>query len=259
MEIAISGIVIIVLLLPGILFNKGYYSGEFKRQYISNDFYSLLINTLLPSLTIYLIILPFIFFTKGYFYDIKCFLGLISSNDDLVKTSIEQVETFISEILYFQIFINILSFILGKSIHNLILKNSFDTKYNLLRFDNIWHYLISSRFLSYNNILVNDTPEDVDITFIDALVQINDLTYIYTGFLVDYQLGKDGTLDLLIISNAQRKVITGNDNTDYKDIKGNFIVLKYCDLININFSFIQLDTEIDTDNNIIGVTPRLIE
>ena len=258
MEIAISGIVIIFLLLPGISFNKGFYSGEFSRQYLSNDFYSLLINTLFPSVIIYFIAFPFVYFPFGYYYDFKILLGIISSNDELVKNSIEKVSDFIIEIILFQILINILSFILGVFARNQILKHSLDAKNHMLRFNNIWHYLVSARFLQYNNILMQDSPEDVDLTFVDALVNINDNTFIYTGILIDYQLGKDGTLDLLIITKAQRKLVTGNDNGDYKDIRGNYLILKYSDLINVNFSFIQFDETLDNSGNITGVIPRII-
>ena len=105
---------------------------------------------------------------------------------------------------------------------------------------------------------MQDSPEDVDLTFVDALVNINDNTFIYTGILIDYQLGKDGTLDLLIITKAQRKLVTGNDNGDYKDIRGNYLILKYSDLINVNFSFIQFDETLDNSGNITGVIPRII-
>lgn len=255
MEIAISSIVIIVLLLPGISFNKGYYSGEFSRQYLANDFFSLLINTLFPSVIFYILAFPLIYIF-GYYYDFNILLGLISSSDELVKESISLIDKFILQIFSFQIILNISAFLIGKKFRDLVLLYSFDTKYPIFRFNNIWHYLISARFLEYKEILQNDTPEDVDVTFVDALINIGEQTFIYTGILVDYELGKDGTLDLLTISQVQRKLVTGNDNGDYKDIRGNYLILKYSDLININFSFIQFDEVLDHSGNITGVTAR---
>ncbi len=257
MEIAISSIVIIILLLPGISFNKGFYSGEFSRQYLTNDFFSLLVNTLFPSIIFYIIAFPIIYIF-GYYYDFNILLGLISSKDDLVEKSIKSIDKFIFAIFIFQVVLNILAFAIGIFLRNLILKYSIDTKFPIFRFNNIWHYLISGRFLEYKEILQNDTPEDADITFIDALININEQTFIYTGILVDYELGKDGSLDLITITQAQRKLVTGNDNGDYKDIRGNYLVLKYSDLININLSFIQFDEIIDQNGNITGVTARLL-
>lgn len=258
MDIAISGIVIIVLLLPGISFNKGYYSGEFSRKYLSNDFYSLFVNTLFPSLLIYLISFPIIYFLFGYSYDVKSFLGIISSNDNLISKSIDKVDKFFLEIVCFQIILNILSYLIGRLLHNLILKYSWDTKHHTFRFNNIWHYLISGRFLQYRDILNIDSIEDVDLTFVDALVNINGQTHIYTGILIDYQLGKDGTLELLIITKAQRKLVTQDENEDYRDIRGNYLILKYADLINVNLSFIQIEPFLNEDGEITDVLPRLI-
>jgi hypothetical protein len=258
LEIAIGGLVLFVLLLPGISFNKGYFSGEFSRNYISTDFFGLLVNTIFPSLILYLLAFPIIYFSFGYFYNIQVFLGVISSNDDLVKSSIQTLDKFKLEITSFQIIINILAYIIGKLSRDLILKYSLDTKTENFKFDNIWHYLISARFLEINNILINDSPEDVDLTFVDALVSIDGNTFIYTGILLDYQLGKDGTLDLLIISKAQRKMVTGNNSGTYKDISGNYLVLKYSDLLNLNFSFIQFDETLDNNGNITAVQARII-
>ena len=258
MDIAISGIVIICLLLPGISFNKGYYSGEFSRKYLSSDFYSLFVNTLFPSLLIYLIFFPIVYFIFGYTYDVHVFLGIISSNDDLVSQSIEKVDQFIIEIVVFQTIVNLISYFLGKLLHNLILKYSLDTRHHVLRFNNVWHYLISGRFLQYRDILNIDTVRDIDLTFVDALVNINNQTFIYTGLLIDYQLGKDGTLDLLIITKAQRKLINVDTEEDYKDIRGNYLVLKYSDLININLSFIQIEPSVNDTGEITEVKLRLI-
>jgi len=257
-EIAIGGLVLFVLLLPGISFNKGYFSGEFSRNYLSTDFFGLLVNTIFPSLILYLVAFPIIYFLWGYFYDVRVLLGVISSNDDLVESSIQTLDKFKLEITSFQVILNVLSYLIGKLSRNIILKYSLDTGNENFQFDNIWHYLVSARFLEINNILINDSPEDVDLTFVDALVSVDGNTFIYTGVLIDYQLGKDGTLDLLIITKAQRKKVTGNNTGTYKDISGNYLVLKYSDLLNLNFSFIQFDETLDANGNIVAVQARMI-
>lgn len=258
MEIAIGGIVLLVLLLPGISFNKGYFYGEFSRKYVQTDFFGLLLKTLFPSLVLYLVAFLFVYFCCGYSFDIQIFFGLISSQDDLVKSAIQKVDHFAPAILIFHLVLNMIAYSIGFLARNWILKKSWDTKYKFLRFENMWHYLLTARFLQANDALRNDSPEDVDVTFIDALVKVNEKTYIYTGTLVDYQLGKDGTLDLLIIKKAQRKEVTGEDSASYKNISGHYLVLKYADLLNLNFSFIQFDETYDEQGNVTAVVPRMI-
>jgi hypothetical protein len=258
MDIAIGGLVLLTLLLPGISFNKGFYSGKFSRSYLTSDFFGLFIGTVFPSLILYLLASGLIYFL-GYTYDLTTLLGIISSNEALVERSIIQINQYFAEITWFQFLINLSSFVLGRLTRICILRFSLDTKYEILRFENIWHYLISARFLDTNDILTKDSPEDVDLTFVDALVNYNGVSYIYTGVLVDYQLGKDGTLDLIVITKAQRKEISRRNSISYKDIPGNYLVLKYSDLLNLNFTFIQLDVTLDENENIVAVEPRIIK
>lgn len=90
--------------------------------------------------------------------------------------------------------------------------------------------------------LRENTIRDVDVTYLDALVVLGEYTFIYTGILVDYELSEDGSLDLLYIKDAQRKLIdhTSSDS-EYKDINGHIIILKYENIVNLNLSFIQIE------------------
>ncbi|MEO4005514.1 hypothetical protein [Flavobacterium sp. CAU 1735] len=153
------------------------------------------------------------------------------------------IEKYKTEIILLNLLINTVSFLLGFCVKSLVIKYKLDIRYSFLRYKNYWYYLITSKFIDFPSSsikLYQNTVKDVDITYMDALVSINGTTYIYTGILVDYNLGKDGTLDLLLIKDAQRKNISEENDGQYKDIDGHIIALKYCDLININFSFIQV-------------------
>lgn len=250
MDIAIGGIVLLVILLPGISFRKGYFSEEFSNQYTIRDFFQLFINTLFPSLIAYILFLPIIYFLFGYFYSLNAFLGILSSNEDLIEQSIKQIDKFKFEIIIFQMVINLTAFIVGYQIKNLILKNSYDALNKFLRYKNVWHYLLSAKFFLFRRSQIelrNNTIEDIDITFIDALLNIGNDNCIYTGVLVDYELSTDGSLDLLYIKNAQRKFVNIDNDTNYKDIDGHVIILKYEHIINLNLSFIQV-TELPNNN-----------
>lgn len=133
MEIALGGIIILVILLPGISFRKGYFSEEFSNQYTIRDFFNLFVNTLFPSLIIYLIALPVIYyFFDGYYYDFKTLLGILSSNDKLVENSVNQIGKFKYEIIFFQSIINLISFGVGLRLRDIILRYSFDAEISFL-------------------------------------------------------------------------------------------------------------------------------
>lgn len=261
MDIALSGIILLILILPGISFAKGFYSGEFSNQYTTNDFYNLLINTFFPSIFLYLLSYPIIYYFFNYEFRFDILLGLASSNDNIIKLAITTVEKNKIAIIIYQISLNIIAYITGNRLKKYVLSKSLDTNYDILKYKNIWHYIITARILNFeknSHILQNDTVEDVDFTYVDALVNVNDQTYIYKGVLADYQLARDGGLDLLIVTNAQRKLISDPTGT-YKDIKGNYIILKYSDLINLNLTFIQLDETLDSSGNLISVVARTIQ
>lgn len=261
MDIALSGIIILILVLPGISFAKGFYSGEFSNQYTTSDFYNLLVNTVFPSLILYLLSYPIVYFFFNYDFRFDILLGLVSSNDDIIKLAITDVEKSKIAIIFYQILLNTSAYLIGNKLKKYVLSKSFDTSYDILKYKNIWHYIITARLLNFDknsHILQNDTVEDVDYTYVDALVNVNDQTFIYKGVLVDYQLAKDGGLDLLIVTNAQRKLIS-DPSGSYKDIKGNYIILKYSDLINLNLTFIQLDETFDNSGNLISVVARTIQ
>lgn len=245
MELALGGLIILIVLLPGISFRKGYFSEEFSNQYTIRDFFQLFINTLFPSLIAYLIFLPIIYFSFGYYYDLEQLLGILSSNDDLVKSSIQNIEKFKFEILLFQAVINISAFFSGFYLRNLILNHSYDALNKFFRYKNIWHYLLSAKFMLFERSqieLTENNINDVDITYLDALVVLGDYSFIYTGILVDYELSDDGSLDLLYIKNAQRKLVDHHKSeSKYSDINGHIIILKYQNIVNLNLSFIQIE------------------
>jgi hypothetical protein len=249
MEIALGGIVILIILLPGISFRKGYFSEEFSNQYTIKDFFGLFVNTLFPSLIAYLIFLPIIYFIfGGYYYDFKVLLGILSSNEELVKSSIEEIDNFKYPIIGLQIVINSLAFLAGLKIRDLILQKSTDAKYKFFRYKNIWHYLLTGKFILFKRSqisLTKDKVKDIDITFIDAIVAVGQDVFVYTGMLVDYELSEDGNLNLIYIKEAARKPI---DEEVYKDINGHTLVLKYENIINLNLIFIQ--TKEDSNGNI---------
>lgn len=249
MEIALGGIVLLVILLPGISFRKGYFSEEFSNQYTIKDFFGLFVNTLFPSLFIYLLFLPIIYFIcGGYYYDFKVLLGILSANDELVKSSIEQIDNFKYEIIGLQIIINFFSFITGLKIRDFIIKKSTDAKNKFFRYKNVWHYLLTGKFILFRRSqisLTKDKVKDIDITYIDAIVSLGEDVFVYTGMLVDYELSEDGNLDLIYIKEAARKPI---DEELYKEINGHILILKYENIINLNLIFIQ--TEEDKDGNI---------
>lgn len=242
MEVALGALIIIILLLPGISFRKGYFSEEFSNQYTIKDFFQLFVNTFIPSVVIYLIALPIILIF-GYSYNIKVLIALVSSNENLFEKAVEHVYDTQTEILIFQLVINLISFFIGYKLKNYLIEKSLDSKIEFFRYKNIWHYVLSAKFINFKRSQVSlyeNTVEDVDITYVDALVSVGEKVFIYNGMLVDYQLASEGKLDFLIIKDVQRKQV---DKRRFKDVYGHVVILKYENIINLNLTFIQAEDD----------------
>ena len=241
MQLALGAIILLIILLPGISFRKGYFSGEFSNQYTIRDFFQLFINTLFPSLIFYLIFLPIIYFFAKYYYDLTVLLGLISSNQIIIENSLSKIDQYKFQIITFQAFINFIAFVIGICLRNLVLTYSFDAKDKFLRYKNVWHYLLTGKFFLFrrSQIKLNrDRIEDVDITYINVIVVVGKETFNYSGTLVDYELSEAGALNLIYIKNAQRKPI---EEEHFKNVEGHILVLKYENIINLNLTFIQAE------------------
>lgn len=245
MDIALGAIVILFILFPGIAYRRGYFSEEFSNQYTHSDFFKLFVSTLFPSVVLYLgaLILIQIFNCisgNSYSYDLGVIVSLLSSNEIESTKAIESIRTYQNEIIFFQIVLCVFSFLLGICFKNIVIKKNLDTKIKFLRYKNVWHYINTAKFFLFprSQISVSDNIKDIDNTMIDAWVVKDGIENLYNGILVDYELGENGGLDLLYIKNAKKKSI---DSDEFEDINGNILILKYENIVNINYSYFLLE------------------
>ncbi|MEW7279369.1 hypothetical protein ABW636_12315 [Aquimarina sp. 2201CG1-2-11] len=138
-------------------------------------------------------------------------------------------------------------------------KYKLDRTFKFFRFQNSWHYILKGEFFDFpraDMVLEKDTVEDIEFVFIDAITEINGESFIYDGILVDYELSNEGGLETISITNAQRRKLSDDseiskngkrkDNSNkYYPISGHILVLKYCELKNLNFTYLTLDHKKD--------------
>ena len=197
----------------------------------------------------------------GYEYDFKILLGLLSSNKEIVEDSIKNVEAFKYEIILFNSIMSLIAFCFGLLFNNLVLKLNLDTRFPYLRFHNVWHYLLTAKFISLGRSqieLSRDSIQDTDLTYVVALVNIAGKAILYNGILVDYELSKEWSLDLIYLKGVKRREIS-ESRESYIDVEGHILILKYDYIINLNLSFIATDIVNNEQGKIIAIETRLIE
>lgn len=244
MNIALPTLVLLILLIPGFLFRRFYFSGEFSREYFKQNFSDLI----LPSLIISGIINTFcytIIYVLGYHSDaVPAISTLLSGTTDSLKIS-KAINTlflnFYPGLSYF-LFTGLTGALSGFFAKYLIRTYKLDRKYKLFRFQNEWHYLFSGEILDFPEIQGN--ARIVEFTFVDALVNTSEGSVIYSGYLSSYVLSSSTGIDRIYLSDARRRYLK-NDNKQevderYYELPGDFFVLFASEIINLHVSYYSI-------------------
>ncbi len=259
MNIALSTVFIFLVLLPGIVFRKFYYTEEFSKQYFKQNFFSVFFSSFVPSALIH-ILLSGVVGIFGYIVRLDLIGQMLTAKDfpenafsNLQDNRIEVASYFIASVL-----IGLISGYFSKKIVRHFL---WDTKYKLFRFRNAWHYIFSGEFFDFPRAsfdLLEDEVENIDFVYVDALIESPEGSIIYDGALVDYELSNDGGLESITLKNAQRRMMNDDDKKNYYDIPGHILIIPYKSIINLNFSYYRL-REIEGNEDEIEIIPELVK
>ena len=262
MNIPLSGFILFVFLIPGIVYRRLYYSEEFSKQFFKVSLFAVFISTILPSLlfqTIWYFGCQFF----GYEVKIELFGNLISTKPN--SAIFENLEEYAAPIVFYHVSMIAIAAFSGFFLRKIIRYYKLDRKWKILRFQNKWHYILKGEFYDFpraNVNLENDDVDNIEFVFVDALIETSDCTYIFDGFLVDYELSSDGGLETITLAEVERRklsddILVSSDNDDtrspYYDIEGHILLIKYSETKNLNFTYYTL--ELNESNE---YTPRKI-
>lgn len=264
MSIALSTLVLFFLLIPGVAFRRFYYSEEFSREYFKETFFGVFIATILPSLVFQFL---WYFLANALGYTVNLFtLGDIVSSQPL-KESFENIQVNSKEILLYNFSMFLAAGFVGYLFKQIVRNKRWDRKFKFFRFQNSWHYILKGEFFDFPRAeiaLERDAVEDIEFVFVDVIIEINGESYLYDGIMVDYELSRNGGLDTISITSAQRRKLDDDstfskkgkkkDNSSkYYPIDGHILVLKYSELKNLNLVYYTLDFVKDE------LEPRMVE
>lgn len=248
MNIAITTIILAILLLPGIVFRRFYYTEEFSKQYQRKNFFELFFSSLIPSLLFHSI-WYFLIQTFGYNIDFTTIGYLFSKNSDIAYSNIDN---YFPQIILYHLSIILFAAFIGFFSKKIIRYYRIDRKIKFFRFSNSWHYLFSGEFFDFPRAAFN-IKEDIDqieYFYVDVVVETNYGTLLYEGFLVDYELDDFGELNYITLKETQRRLLENDNSNDKYDIPGHIIIIPYSSIKNINLTFLKLDIEEIKDNEL---------
>lgn len=247
MNLTVGFIVLfLVLFLPGIIFRRFYYLGEFSKQ-ISPDepILNTLTYSLIPSsviqLTGYLVYINFVSSLEITSL-IDIYKDLINENKFPTESkSIISHENLVHFITY-QIGIYTFAMISASVSYLLVRGLGLDKRFKLLRFNNQWAYIFSAEVLHFDKFKRRKIPAKNRYLFpyVDVMVRKNENeTELYSGVVTDYELNpkNNSELDKIYLTDTKR-FKKSNGVYEQKNIPGEFFILLGKEIINININYI---------------------
>lgn len=244
MNLAATTIILVFLLTPGLVFRKFYFSEQFSKQYQRPNYIELLLSGFLASIVLHF----FVVWIFNSYLNIDVEIAVVGA---MLYGGSEALESFklldrnIDSFILYCVIIYLMAMFGGWAGNKIIRSAKWDREIKLYRYENYWHYILNGEFVEFPraNIYWENTPEDVEMVFIDALVKLSDGDYLYQGFLVDYELTKQGGLDCLYLIDPIRQKMNSKflDSSQQKEIPGGIFILKYEHVINLNIGYYKME------------------
>ena len=239
-------IVVVLFLLPGLIFRRLYFYGEFSKQFdagLSLPF--LLGKALVPGL--FLAVTCFVLFHKLYSQiDIDALvaqykiLNAEQSNETNGPVNTVSIKNVIDASWEFVAFLYATSLLLGLVAGRLVRTTNLDTRFKLLRFSNSWYYLLTNKHALFKRFKAHRVVDkQFLVAAVDVLINVNDKPRLSSGMVVDYEVDREDCSKLrkLIISEAER--YQEKDGAIVrKQIPGKFFVLDCTHMINLNITHV---------------------
>jgi hypothetical protein len=115
-----------------------------------------------------------------------------------------------------------------------------DRKHKFFRFKNHWHYLFSGELLDFPHI--PGVPEEVDLKYLDVLVDTDEGSILYSGYLSEYNLNTNGGIDSIYLTKAKRRFLKqdGEENCHY-EMPGEFFVIPFQQIKNLHITYYSVE------------------
>lgn len=241
MNIAFPALLIFLLILPGLIFNSAFYKIE-NTPLTYVPFTNKTIISSIITLVLHIIGLSVLTRLFHHSLNIQPLLILISGAQGkeyfAVLSSLSTVQLFFSVVYLLVIYF--VAYTFGYLLRFLIIQFEWD-RYSIFEIDSPWYYL----FKGY--VWEDGKPGGVRVA---AILEISGNCFLYVGILEKFFLNGSGNIDRLVLTNAMRREIKNDKNPYEHDIHsskrfypidGDYFVLKYSEVKNLNVQFLKID------------------
>lgn len=250
MNIALSAVIIFILLIPPIAFYVSYSFGKnFSKSGPKFSFLDGVLASAIISLFVHAIAICFISDEIRFDLLLKILGGEIKDVEH--KISNKTFSTAIKDFAFYNFIILIVFIISGRIVRIIVVSRDLNNGENeLFRLNNKWWYL----FNGYESGI-----STFDLLLIDAVVDTQDGTIIYSGFLVNY-ICYGEELDRIYLRDVVRREFKTMDINDKLQnnfgvpvtIPGETFSIPYKIISNLNLKFIELPNTIESIEELPG-------
>lgn len=249
------------IFIPGLLFLRFYYTGDFAKQFTTKiPLFRLGFYALIPG-----IILKIIFLGLYNLYDeefvisgaLEVFHDLMGHPKDYSVTTNFFFEKQIKDYTYFTLIQNLFAIFFGWLFHALVMYFNLDLRLNILKFKNDWYYIFSGDILKskkyskklltniYSTLKFDSGKRGVMLSYADILVNESGTPKIYSGIVANYEISQNDAneLEKIMLVDAHKRDILENGKITKTPIPGDIFVILNSNIQNINLTYVPSVTK----------------
>lgn len=235
-QYTVNSIVFIVsLIVPGVIFKRFYFQGQFTKQFGAGLFADRLITSIFWG--IFVQIITFLFYSRIFGFTYTSIKQVIDKAYIEISKNLLPDFTYVqlSHILGYLVFLLFMSGALGTFLHSLIRVFKIDVFFKVLRFSNEWNYYFKGEILSTSE-FKGGKKGKVLSTNIDLLIEDGtEKNKMVSGYLTQYTLSsKTGELETIYLTNAKRYSKSENK---FKEIPGDCFIVPFNKVIDMNLIY----------------------
>ncbi len=242
MDIGVYSFLFFLVALPGIIFRRFYYQGEFSKQFTPRYFVlSLFYSSLIGVFILYLSICFYnSFMVEMFGWDSfskqKVKTLILSCIGDNQMNALDLIDllflkSFIFKCLSLSLTIVFISWFSAIFSFQVVRILRLDKIFSFLRFSNYWYYYLRGEFLQFKDFKTD--YKKIDLVYADVLLDTgNEGTKLYSGTLKQYIIDKSNdSLETLYLADVVRYK---KGDPEPKTIPSHCFILPYSKIININ-------------------------
>ncbi len=242
MSIALDTLILFLfIIVPGIVFRRFYFQGEFTKQFNSKTLAHAIMASILPGLFI-----QYLTANIYQYYWEKIDGGSITEvynqfAQNLLPLTLFDLDILWEVLVYISLML-LISFVLAEICWGTVRVLRIDRWFTVLRFRNHWNYYFNGEikgFRAYKGLLNGKLLE----VRADILVRIeNEEPRLYSGVVKSYTINNNHELEYVYMTKTS--IFKKNSLTNKRELKqipGDIFIINAEDIINLNLNYVTTD------------------